>query len=110
MNAAFPCKPEVTCEILAIKTLAPVLRGIVETCARDVGQRLAVRVLPVRSRQVACTITLEIPAPLVLEPHQVWCLACRVACFCPQARVSVLVKGMDAARNEDGTAADATAA
>lgn len=38
-------------------------------------------------------LTLHLPAELAATQPQVWCLACRLACFCPDARVSVLVLG-----------------
>jgi hypothetical protein len=38
-------------------------------------------------------LTLHLPAELAVSQHPVWCLACRLACFCPDARVSVLVRG-----------------
>lgn len=64
---------------------------IVEVCARDVGQRVVVRT-QVEQTSEAGVITLHLPAALAASQHPIWCLACRLACFCPTARVSVLVE------------------
>ena len=64
---------------------------IVETCARETGQSLCIRLLPAGGRDQ--TITLHLPAELAAAQHPVWCLACRLACFCPAARVSVFILG-----------------
>ncbi|MBE2212368.1 MAG: hypothetical protein IAE82_00745 [Opitutaceae bacterium] len=100
--------PELRCEIHASKRLAPILSNIVQTCARDLGQPVAV-VLTARANATIPVITLVLPAEVVIEPHQAWCLACRVACFCPDARVSVLVTGATetAAAETNEPAADA---
>ncbi len=66
------------------------LAAIAAVCARDVGQILRVR----RRRAASGTeavVVLHLPAALAAAQHPVWCLACRLACFCPDARVSVHV-------------------
>lgn len=70
------------------------LAHIAETCARETGVAIATRVLPTGGRQP--TLTLRLPAELAASQHPVWCLACRLACFCPSARVSVLILGESA--------------
>lgn len=84
--------PPLLCEILVGRRAnARNLGAIAATCAKDLN-------LPLRTRWVAsapavAAITLHLPADLAATQHPVWCLACRLACFCPQARVSVLVQG-----------------
>lgn len=85
--------PRLRCEIRATRQLGPILTKIAKTCAADVGQPLELVTLPNPSA-AAPSITLVVPAELVLEPHQAWCLACRLACFCADVRVSVLVTGV----------------
>jgi len=80
------------CEVRASKRLAPMLARIVQTCANDLGQPVDTSIEQAGNATVPL-VTLILPAEVVVEPHQAWCLACRVACFCPDARVSVLVTG-----------------
>lgn len=67
------------------------LAHIATTCARETGVAVVTRVLPAHGREQ--TLTLHLPAELAASQHPVWCLACRLACFCPGARVSVLILG-----------------
>jgi hypothetical protein len=88
-----PAHP-ITCEILAPSAIdAVALRAIAEACARDTGQPLTVKPVPLDAPMKEAALTLLLPVDLASSQHQVWCLACRLACFCPQARVSVLVLG-----------------
>ncbi len=88
------------CEICAPRRLTPILGNIVLTCARDLGQ--PIHIVAARGDKAAVpVITLVLPAELVIQPHQAWCLACRLACFCPDARVSVLVTGATEAVGRD---------
>lgn len=91
-----PASPAtLVCEIQAPDTATGSdLAHIAETCARETGVAVATRVLPVGGRQQ--TLTLRLPAELAASQHPVWCLACRLACFCPTARVSVLILGESA--------------
>ncbi len=83
---------QVVCEILAPSAvLAEALGGIVGTCARDAGQPVLLKSLPDGGRDTV--ITLRLPVEFASTQHPVWCLACQLACFCPQARVSVLILG-----------------
>ncbi|MEJ1972888.1 MAG: hypothetical protein WDM96_10645 [Lacunisphaera sp.] len=76
-----------------VRTLA----GIAKACARDLGVSLVLQtaVERMRTRKSASdpVLTLHLPVELAASQHQVWCLACRLACFCPAARISVLVLG-----------------
>lgn len=86
----------ILCEIHAPRAAeAGALAEIAKTLAHEVGQSIAVRKIAI-GRQAAVrepVLTLHLPAELAASQHQVWCLACRLACFCPSARVSVLVQG-----------------
>lgn len=68
---------------------------VASTCARDVGQALRIARFPIRTQKES-VITLHLPADKAASQHEVWCLACRLACFCPEARVCVLVQGQAA--------------
>lgn len=95
-----PRRAAVVCEIIAPRlTEAAALRAIARTCARDAGQTLTIKIVPLVRPADTPVLTLHLPAELAATQHQVWCLACRLACFCPQARVSVLVLGADAFTN-----------
>lgn len=99
----------IRCEIVAPGSAhAAVLAEVAAACARDLGQPLEVAALryrrTTRERETAPTLTLHLPAELASAQHQVWCLACRLACFCPSARVSVLVLGAFADATANHTA------
>lgn len=84
------------CEISAPRAAhAASLADIALICARDVGQALSVKILPAGD-DARSVLTLHLPVDLAAGQHPVWCLACRLACFCPEARVSVLIQGADA--------------
>ena len=88
----------IICEISAPRSSqAAVLAEIAGLCARDTGQRLIVKTLAIgaaaKGRDAVPVLTLHLPAELAASQHPIWCLACRLACFCPDARVSVLVQG-----------------
>lgn len=88
----------ILCEISAPRSSqAAVLAEIAGLCARDTGQRLIVKTPAIgpaaEGRDAVPVITLHLPAELAASQHPIWCLACRLACFCPDARVSVLVQG-----------------
>lgn len=87
----------ILCEIHAPRSAqAAALAEIATVCARDVGQPLTVRALTIGKASAEPVLTLHLPVELAVEQHRVWCLACRLACFCPTARVSVLVSGESA--------------
>ncbi|WP_138223103.1 hypothetical protein [Nibricoccus aquaticus] len=84
----------IICEIHAPRSSqAAALAEIAAVCARDVGQALIARTLAIGADCVEPSLTLHLPVELAEAQHRVWCLACRLACFCPSARVSVLVRG-----------------
>ncbi len=94
-----PVPAAIVCEICTAKAAeAGILAAIATTCARELGQPLAVKTLasPPRQQLREPLLTLHLPAELAATQHEVWCLACRLACFCPSARVSVFVSGGDA--------------
>jgi hypothetical protein len=91
-----PAAPAIVCEIHAPRAAqAAALAEIAAALGRDVGQPLAVKTLTIgrRREHTEPSLTLHLPAELASTQHQIWCLACRLACFCPSARVSVLVQG-----------------
>lgn len=71
---------------------AAALSEIAMACARDVGQKVEVVTAAVVSMRES-VLTLFLPAERAASQHEVWCLACRLACFCPNARVCVWVQG-----------------
>jgi hypothetical protein len=83
--------PDIVCVIVAANPKVAVqLAAITRVCAQDVGQPLVIK-SQVKSAN-ASTVTLHLPAAVAIAQHAIWCLACRLACFCPDARVSVLVR------------------
>ncbi|MCF3649282.1 hypothetical protein [Synoicihabitans lomoniglobus] len=102
-------QPSILCEIVAPSSAqAAALTEIAVTCARDVGQPITLKTLqlsPSPQTGAAANLTLHLPAELAVAQHEVWCLACRLACFCPSARISVLVLGQDAFRSAPTTTA-----
>jgi len=87
----------ILCEVRAPRAAqAAALAEIAVACARDVNQSLSVQTLALGGRpSSAPVLTLHLPVGLASSQHRIWCLACRLACFCPQARISVLVTGAD---------------
>lgn len=84
----------VVCEIFAPRAAqVAAFAEIASLCANDLGQPLIVKAAPAVAAARQPLLTLHLPAEFAASQHQVWCLACRLACFCPDARVSVLVKG-----------------
>lgn len=75
------------------------LAEIADACSRDLAVSLELRTSVTRKRDRqppdGPVLTLHLPVELAASQHQVWCLACRLACFCPSVRVSVLVLGQN---------------
>jgi hypothetical protein len=94
----------VVCEITATQLpLASELARIARACAKDLGQKISVctpKIATQARHSAEPVLTLHLSAELAAAQHPVWCLACRLACFCPTARVSVLVHGEKAFRTE----------
>jgi len=83
----------ILCEVSAPRAAhAAALAEAAGECARDLGQRLRVKTLAIGCSAREPVLTLHLPAELAASQHQVWCLACRLACKCPGARVSVHVR------------------
>ena len=80
------------CEIVADSATAPPLAAIVRTCAVDVGQPLVLRLKHALRAEPSITFRVPVPVALLFEHDRAWCLAGRVACFCPQARVAVVIE------------------
>ncbi|MET0261256.1 MAG: hypothetical protein ABW223_00045 [Rariglobus sp.] len=93
-----PSIDAIVCEIIASRAAkAAALAEIAATCARDVGQKVIFKTLVVSpAKAPEPVLTVHLPVEFAASQHQVWCLACRLACFCPDARVSVLVRGESA--------------
>jgi len=86
------------CEILAPeRTVASDLAAIAQVCASDLGVILQTqkRIGP-GNRPVKSTLILHLSVDSADPQNPVWCLACRLACFCPKTRVSVLVHSENA--------------
>lgn len=82
------------CEIIAPRvTLARAMAEIAAACAKDVGQPIKLKSRRGRNAAHEPMLTLHLSAEVAASQHRVWCLACRLACFCPDARISVLVHG-----------------
>lgn len=103
----FAAAAPLTCEIHAGPAAAADLAEIVRFCAREIGQPVE---LIARHARGEPAVVLQLSAEQAAAQHPVWCLACRLACFCPNARVSVLVQAPGAfARAAGARTADAAA-
>ena len=78
------------CEIHAPSPTVADLARIVCFCAQEIGQSIDVLTREISRGEPV--ITLHLSAEQAASQHPVWCFACRLACFCPNARVSVLVR------------------
>ncbi len=67
------------------------LRRILYYCAVDSGTIITVQTLVVSGLNMPEMELSVLPEELV-EYHSVWCLACRLSCFCPQVSVAVLIR------------------
>jgi hypothetical protein len=94
-------RPPLLCEICARDPAhADSLSAIAVICAHDVGQKLVFKTLPPgnggQGKPAPSSLTLHLPAELAATQHPVWCLGCRLACFLPDVRISVLIQGAQA--------------
>jgi len=74
------------------------LAYIVESCAQELAHPVTVkqRRIPRNQRgSIPSHISLELPVNVAASQHDAWCLARHLACYCPDVRVSVRVKGAD---------------
>ncbi|HEU5080491.1 MAG TPA: hypothetical protein VFT72_14870 [Opitutaceae bacterium] len=84
------------CDIVAPSLgAARVLGKIARACAKDVGVKLQVHAEADLKSSAQKILTLEMSAEMAASQNPAWCLACRLACFCPDTRVSVLVRSED---------------
>jgi len=94
--ALAPKNPPVVCEIRSSHASeAGILSEIAKTCARELAQPLLVKTVQSGQRVQDPLITLQLPVEMAATQHEIWCLACRLACFCPSARVSVFVSASE---------------
>lgn len=81
------------CEVRAPKpALAGALTEIARIVGKDLGQPLDIECAPLPKEAKHALITLHLPVSLASSHSHIWCLACRLACFCTDARVSVLIR------------------
>ncbi|KXU37646.1 hypothetical protein AXK12_01530 [Cephaloticoccus capnophilus] len=86
----------VVCEIRSTHASeSGILAEIAKTCARELAQPLLVKTIQAGPSTQDPLITLQLPVEMAATQHEIWCLACRLACFCPSARVSVFVSASD---------------
>ncbi|AHF94406.1 hypothetical protein OPIT5_14695 [Opitutaceae bacterium TAV5] len=85
--------PSFDCDVLAPdQDTVRYLKDVAKVCARDVGVNLCLKPATGHDGVPAGGLfTLHLSPGQAVSQHAVWCLACRLACFCPDARVSVLV-------------------
>lgn len=70
--------------------IAKQLESIALQCAIDAKTPMETKIT-VRSKIQSSFITLQINVDEALGDSQSWCLACRLGCFCPAARVSIII-------------------
>lgn len=92
----------ILCEIVALHSShAAALAEVALLSAQDLGLHLKPKTLRIGHRDSTLganesVLTLHLPAALAASQHPVWCLACRLACFLPGSRISVLIQGAHA--------------
>jgi hypothetical protein len=100
MNPPTTDPAAVVCEIIADSIeQARTIARIAAACAFDVGQPVVIQTSrharttsPRQTATRVSVLTLHLPAELASTQNAIWCLACRLACFCPSVRVNVLVR------------------
>lgn len=89
--------PVIRCEIVTSTSAAAAsLAEIAAKCAHTTGHVLVPVKLEAQRPVKQPLLTLLLPLELAGAQNEVWCLACRLACFCPDARISVLVQAAEA--------------
>ena len=86
----------IRCEILAPDDHALVDIGkIAKTCAIDLGINVPLILIGSHqiSRETESAISLKIPKEIAILNDGIWKLASRIACFCPEIRVSTQIYG-----------------
>ncbi len=66
------------------------LESIAVQCAIDSRTQIETKRV-VRSKIQSNFITLQIDVSEALGDSQSWCLACRLSCFCPSTRISIII-------------------
>ena len=75
-------------------TLSKQLERIVWQCALDAKLTLKTNaVVQISSKETFITIQLSVEEAMRDSPS--WCLACRLACFCPYSRVSIIISASE---------------
>ncbi|OAM87789.1 hypothetical protein AW736_20660 [Termitidicoccus mucosus] len=94
----------ITCEIQSSEGYHDAdIENIAISCARDLQLPVVMEKAPsLRQAPRQSLITLHVSAALAINEHRLWCLACRLACFCPDVRVSVLVHSETGFAQPDG--------
>jgi len=72
------------------------LKRIAQQCAVDLGRALDCEVSLAAEQSAEPSLTLHMGADEAVAGDAGYCLACRLACFCPKARVSILISAVDA--------------
>lgn len=87
-----PADP-IFCEIISDHAQADNLARVVSFCAKQTGFTLDIvaRGIP----DSVPVVTLHLNARQAAPDQPVWCLVCRLACLCPQARVGTLIRAAD---------------
>ncbi len=82
----------IQCEILASnESLRTSLKCIAQTCAIDLGLEQPLNTIEKSTRNEPAVV-LSIPAEFAILNDGIWSLARRLACFCPNARVSTCIQ------------------
>lgn len=83
----------IRCEILAPDDQKLVDLGkIAKACAIDLGINVPLVIgSPQISRETESAILLKIPKEIAVLNDEIWRLASRIACFCPEIRVSTQI-------------------
>ena len=83
----------IRCEILAPDDRALLDLGkIAKTCAIDLGINVPLVIgSPQIKRETESAILLKIPKEIAVLNDEIWRLASRIACFCPEIRVSTQI-------------------
>ncbi|MEM9157508.1 MAG: hypothetical protein AAGB46_00560 [Verrucomicrobiota bacterium] len=91
----FESNLSIQCEITAAdQSLRKELKQIARTCAIDLKLAYPIETLersPIAAGN-APEISFSIPAQLALACDAIWDLACRVALFCPNARITTQIE------------------
>ncbi|EDY82612.1 hypothetical protein VDG1235_2235 [Verrucomicrobiia bacterium DG1235] len=82
------------CEVNSPNTqLAKDLSNIAKSCAIDLKLALPIRTTEKTvSGKRSSSITLTFPFEIAVSSDTVWKLASRIACFCPQAKVTAQIE------------------